>query len=564
MRHSPFLDPRALLFCLLSLPCALPAHAQEPPAPGAAEEEEKEQRRSVSHSSSLGLDTARVQRGATALPSDSPDQQAESTEIRFSSSGFIRAPARVSIGPSQNVDPGVERGTKIHTPPILPDDNYTDWRFLNSNYTPWAEVRLTYGNDIASATVAFAAIDINDSSYRNFRGQLGINEAFVTLKLPKLLGPRGGIHWNVGAFSNGYGTAGQYDTGKYDTYLFGATHVAGETLHISYDVADDWTVRVEHGIGAKLDMPKFGPDYIVAQQTTDDHNKYATNPYLPYVGPQQPGGTLVNHAHLGVTWKGMLTLAGHYLTSWTDDARSAAGLDGAIEKDARITIYGGELKLVGSRIGSGYLGYAHLDSKNPVREAGGLESIHAFQGYMLRDIYFDDLDHHLENDYADPQATGTGTIDTVLFQHVFSVSTFIQGTEKFWGQGPDLLFSIFGMYNHIASDDPNFRGAEDRLKLGADVAYVPIKWLSGGVRYDNVQPNMKDNTKSFQAIAPRLVFRSSFVSNEEIQLQYTYYMYGDAVYAPWPDEQQLLVDGTRRRVKPDPHAIMLSASMWWE
>jgi hypothetical protein len=181
---------------------------------------------------------------------------------------------------------------------------------------------------------------------------------------------------------------------------------------------------------------------------------------------------------------------------------------------------------------------------------------------MLRNNYFDDLDHQIANDYADPPATGTGTIDTVLFQHIFSVSTFIQGTEKFWGQGPDLLFGIHGMYNHVESDDPNFRGASDKLKLGGDVAYVATKWLSAGARYDIVQPNMKDNTRSFQVVSPRLVFRSSFVSHEEIQLQYSYYKLGDRVYAPWPDEQQLH-NGELKRVKPDPHAVMLSASMWW-
>lgn len=539
MRHSSQAR-RTLVSSLLLLLSASPALAQD------GEGKERE------HTGTLGLDVRNVQRGATALPSDMPSYE-ESDEIQFSSTGFIRVPARVSMGKAQNLDPGVEGGIKTNTPPILADDNYTDWRFLNSVYTPWAEVRLRYGNDKVAATIALAAIDINDASYRNFRGQLGINEAFVSLRLPKVLGPRVGIYWNVGAFRNGYGAAGQYDTGKYDTYLFGATHVAGETLTLTYDLTDDWTMAVEHGIGAKLDMPKFGPDY-----TSEQHNEYAVNPYLPYAGPVQPGGTMVHHAHLGFTWKGMLTIAAHYLTSWTDDARRSSTFEsGSPEKDARISVYGAEIKLVGSRIGNGYLGYSRIDSKNPVREAGGIEVLHSYAGYMLRNNYFDDTD------YENAPATGTGTIDTILFQHVFSVATFIQGTEKFWGQGPDLLFSIYGMYNHVSSKDPNFRGARDKLKYGGDVAYIPLKWLSVGARYDLVQPNMKDSTQSFHVISPRLVFRSSFVSHEEIQLQYSHYLYGKNVYAPWPDEMQLMADGSRRPVKPDNHALMLSASMWW-
>jgi hypothetical protein len=548
MRQSPSLAPSALLPCLLLALCAAPVHAQD----AAEESEEDSQRRAVSHSGSLGLDPRNVQRGATALPESAPGYQEEGGEIEFSSTGFIRVPARVSIGKAQLTDPGIEQGTKTHTPPIIPDDNYTDWRYLNSMYTPWAEVRLSYGNGTASATLAIAAFDITDGSYRNPQAQLGINEAFVTLRLPKLLGPRGGITWNVGAFQGGYGTAGQYDTGKYDTYLFGATHAAGETLSISYDLTDDWTIRGEHGIGAKIDMPVYGADY-----TAERAEQAATEPGKPYYGPVAPGGTMVHHAHLGVTWKGMLTLAGHYLTSWTDDARRGTTFEGTPEKDARITVYGAELKLVGSRIGSGYLGYSHVDSKDPIREAGGLEVLHSVAGYMLRDIYFDDTN------YDNAPASGTGTIDTVLFQHVLSISTLLQGTEKFWGQGPDLLFAVFAMYNHVASDDPNFRGASDKLKYGGDVTYVPMKWLGVGARYDLVQPDMKDNTQSFHAISPRIVLRSSFVSNEEIQLQYSYYKLGERVYAPWPYDEVATADGATHKRPTDPHAIMLSASMWW-
>ncbi len=547
MQKHPFLSPRALLSCVVALCFALPVRAQE-----AEESEEESHQRAVSHSNSIGLDPSSVQRGATALPSESEEYEGEGGPIEASSTGFVRVPARVSFGPSQNVDPGVEKGHKTHTPPLIPDDNYNDWRYINNMYTPWAEVRLSYGNGTASATVAVAAFDITDSSYRNIQAQLGINEAFVTLRLPRLLGPRGGIVWNVGAFQNGYGTAGQYDTGKYDTYLFGATHAAGETLSVAYDLTDDWTLRVEHGVGAKLDMPQFSTEY-----TNDDAARDGNSPYTPYVGPVQIGGTMVHHAHIGMTWKGQLTIAAHYLNSWTDDARRGINFEEQPEKDARITVVGGELKLVGSRIGNGFLGYAYLDSKNPLREAGALETIHAVGGYTLRDAYFDN-----GRDY-DNQATGTGTIQTVLFQHTFSVSTFIQGIDKFWGQGPDLLISAFAMYNHVTSNDPNFSGAKDKLKYGGDVTYVPMKWLGVGGRFDLVQPNLRDNTQSFSVYSLKAILRSNYISHEEIQLQYSYYMLGDNVRPPWPNDQVLKADGTTHSQKTDPHAIMISGSMWW-
>jgi hypothetical protein len=166
MQNVPKYGYAVVVFLSLGL-FTLSVGAQEP-APAEAEEE-----KGAAHTG-LGLDVRNVQRGATALPTDAPEHE-EDEELEMSSTGFIRIPARLSFGPSQHVDPGVERGMKTHTPPILIDDNYTDWRFLNSIYTPWAELRLSYGNEVATATVAIAAIDINDSSYRNVRAQLGIN-----------------------------------------------------------------------------------------------------------------------------------------------------------------------------------------------------------------------------------------------------------------------------------------------------------------------------------------------------------------------------------------------------
>ncbi len=45
-----------------------------------------------------------------------------------------------------------------------------------------------------------------------------------------MFGEYGGLVWNVGTFQNRYGTAGKYDGGMYETYLFGRTHQTGETL----------------------------------------------------------------------------------------------------------------------------------------------------------------------------------------------------------------------------------------------------------------------------------------------------------------------------------------------
>ena len=72
--------------------------------------------------------------------------------------------------------------------------------------------------------------------------------------VPAALGGSENLHLTatVGGFTNRYGAAGRYDGGKYETYLFGRTHVAGWTTNISYDISDNFTLVFEHGFGAKL------------------------------------------------------------------------------------------------------------------------------------------------------------------------------------------------------------------------------------------------------------------------------------------------------------------------
>jgi hypothetical protein len=255
---------------------------------------------------------------------------------------------------------------------------------------------------------------------------------------------------------------------------------------------------------------------------------------LPYPGPVQQGSTLLHHVHLGATY-GKLTGALHFLKAWTDDASQPGELDGSV------SVSGAELKLVDSIYGNGYLGYSHLAAKDPLRVADALEVVHSQQGWNLRDNYFG-------------QATsGTGTVDTILFQHTFSLSTFLWAPQPFWGQAPDLLVSVFGMYNKVASDDPAFAFPTQKLKLGAEVTYSWTAWLGASLRYDLVQPDMDDSNQSFQVISPRLIVRSEFASNEQLVLQYSHYVNGKRVRLSYPNGG----------LTPDDDVLRISAIMWW-
>jgi hypothetical protein len=444
-------------------------------------------------------------------------------EWRFDFKGFLRAPMRLGFGSGDMASPDAGQGGKIHAPGQFPDGVFTDWRYTNNLPGPWAELRFLYGNGRVTANTSIAAYNFTDGGYRNLPSQLGIDQGFLNFDYSDIL-PRGkgGFVWNVGVFQNRYGAAGRYDAGKYETYLFGRTHVAGETITGFYHFSDFFTLTLEHGIGAKLEVfPRYAG--------------VADPGPTPYPGPVQQGAQLVHHGHVMASIGPNLSIGAHYITTWTADARAMS------EKDGRITTMGLDAKLSDSRFGDAYLGYSHLDSKNPIRVGEGLEILHSIAGWNLRDNYFGNA------------STGSGQIDTVLFQYSLSIAKYLLYPEPFWGQGPDIVVSLFGMYNHVSSDDPMFTGATSKLKWGAEATYTPLDFLGISMRFDRVQPDLDDSTVAFSQISPRIVLRSAFVTHEQVLIQYTRYFYGDHVTGAYPWGS----------LPPDKDAFMISAIMWW-
>ena len=102
--------------------------------------------------------------------------------------------------------------------------------------------------------------------------------------------------------------------------------------------------------------------------------------------------------------------------------------------------------------------------------------LHSFGGWQLHDNYF-----------GKPGGTEpvTGKIDTVMFQYSFSWAQLFWHPQAFWGQGPDLITTVFGMYNKVDLDarqnDP-FRRIK-KLKFGAEMTYLPLAWFGVGGRW---------------------------------------------------------------------------------
>jgi hypothetical protein len=433
---------------------------------------------------------------------------------------------RIGYGPRNDQLPGHE----LHAPPRVPDGTYTDWRYTANAPGPWAQLIFSYGTARATGTVILAASNLTDAGFRNLQAQLGINQAFVSLSFPDAFGDAGGLTLTVGAFSNRYGTAGKNNAGRYDTYLFGRTHVAGETLAAEFPLASRLHLLLEHGIGAKIEAQGF----VTPPVKTD---------YLPYQGPVPQGSNFVHHAHAGLAFGKTLKVTAHYLTSWTPDDHEPAITP---TQEGRITVTGGDVRLSAGIGGDGYVGFSHVEASHVLPLASGLELLHSENGSQLKNNYFGRFDPHTGLKPADD----SGTIDSLAFQYSVSLGAIARAPARFTGNGPDFTVTAFGMFNAVKSDTMSHK----KLKYGGEVVYTALPWLGLAGRADLVQPDLRFKHQSFAVLTAKLLIRTAFVANEVVVLGYSRYVLGSEAYPAFPYEASPAAD---------PNLFQIVASMAW-
>jgi len=526
---------------------------------------------------------------------------------KFEYHGYIRAPMRVGMGKRDNPGPG-QSSTTFHSP-IIPDDQYLSWQSSPHNKTDWAELFLSYGNAFAKGTVSIQGYNFADAGFSNPVTQLGISDGYVDLT-PDMGYENMRLALRVGAFSNKYGSAGKYDAGEYDTYMFGRIHNAGEALHVDFDLDENNSFWAEQGVGFRKPDP----------------NQYNNSRF-----------TMLHHEHIGFKHTEAMQFTAHYLSSWTQEEERSAdpgvGVDvnGASQTpytiprpaatsithvpDGKMWVAGIDARFDLSAFGYFYAAYSHVGLDNAVTVARAIEVIHSSGG---GEFGLGVVDNYLGPSCVDTQPGGThgrayypqpagdfdsgrpcsygnGKVDTLLAQYEFSLTNFLQqssGGQKFWGDGQDLYLKLYGMYNKVHSDYAPNDGIH-KLKFGADLSYSILPWLSAGVRFDRLQPNTKVPEQSFQILSPRLVFKSNWNTHEAITLQYSRYMYNQrecaggvtpadgVVLQPnedkcvQPPSSPVPPDGfgagypaqTAQRgaptTRPDVNVFKIEATMWW-
>lgn len=509
----------------------------------------------------------------------------------FKFKGFMRGPMRLSMGSLSSAPDGAAK-FQFHAPPATPDSNYTRWAYTNNNPGPWAELIFQYGNSRAMMTSAIASYNISSGGWRELQDQLGIDRAFVTLKFPEALGDLGGMNWDVGVFSNRYGAMGKYDAGAYETYIMGRTRAAGATGTFDLEVADDFKLIVEVGAGAKMDQQqwnnKSGATTEPGPLGDQSYNKErGVSSWEPYSGKVQMGTSLLAHAHVGGVFAGgMLTATAHLIQSWTQDQRATgyagqttANADGVKSRpDALMRVLGFDLRLDGGWLGDGYLGVSTIKVQDVYALSDTIEVLHSQGGWQFGDNYTDYQGHNAtlstthdpniyHNKYVAGTTNGNGTITSVGFQYSGSLAAYM--TQKpFWGDGADVSFKVFAIYTKIGGLDKDsvdnvvqYMGTS-KLKWGGDFTYSPMPVMAVALRYDNVNPDMNNGARSFMVFSPRLIFRTEFVTHEQVIIQYQYYKNNSAVQLPHPfnDNYDPAPWGNE---KPDTHAFTVAASMWW-
>ncbi len=366
---------------------------------------------------------------------------------RFDYHGMFTMPIAVGIGKRENPDPG-QSGTVLRTPPAVPDD-YEVFTHTNVVPTPYAQLNLTYGNSLLTGNVQLAARQATIATgFFDPASQAGINDVYMTFHPD--LASNVSLRVNVGAFGTRYGAMGEFDEGLYGTTLIGRVNGAGENIVAQLALTDNFTLMLEQGIvGTTNKAPSdLVPDYW---------NDFAD---------ANVGTTFVNHWHGGFNYARFVSLGVHYINAFSQDDRAA----NPIASDGAINTLAADLRLTMGRFGHLYFAYARTEAINARVVGGAMQVLNTKGGPSLIENYLGD------------QSGGDGLLNIFGAQYNLSVGRLISYPVPFYGDGPDIVVSLFGMGVAVESDDARYDGRFMR-KFGAEASCSLLSWLAASVRF---------------------------------------------------------------------------------
>lgn len=466
-------------------------------------------------------DAASPQPAATASVEAPPPSPPSGWEISFS--GYFRAPLMIGLSvrpdPGEISNAGPEHTQLVFLPNRLLDANYNRFSYTRLAEGDWGEVYVSAKRPHVAATIAFMGYWLAWAGYELPSASWVPAQAWVTLDSDLNLGAfrphvelKGGVFWQ---------RWGMFE--KYDTYMFGRFHQAGEALELQLPLAADATLRLVHGFGA-------------------NRNGSATS---------GTGLTLLHYAHAGLGIGAAFDLGLYYNDSWTRDPSlfagdmPAGGGDYADARHARMTVVGADVTLRLPVLGQLWLAASHVQLEQGWALSQTVELLHSPGGSGIATNYLA---------FGEPGSTGSGSLSSVAWLYENSLSN-LQGRAA-QHPLPDLTLNLFGM--GVRAKRELLAGATvseslQQLKWGADLTLTALPWLAFMLRYDRVSLDTSDVGQRFSVITPRVTFFSHFLSKEAIWLQYSHYEYGENLSLP--------TGPTQPYAAPDGDVVKLQASV---
>jgi hypothetical protein len=477
---------------------------------------------------------------------------APDSSLRIDFHGYIQVPLRMGIGSRPNAAPDQNTIT-LHGDPVVPGASFGWFDQTPTLPWPWAQVNFVVGNDVVQATAILGAWNFSESmtasTYFQNPAQVWFAQAFVTYT-PKIQSPIG-VKVVAGAYPERYGPMAQYSTGciwqtavcstgAYPTPFIGYVRGIGTTATVTFPFEYDLDLTLEAGFKGDINHPP-----------TD----LAPSPSNNFASAAQ-GSTFAPHAHAALTYRQMATLTLHYIDAFEHDDRpdgfddpSTTETNEALDTaDGRLQVAGADLTVNGGRYGYLYLGGARIDGHNVEHLNDLLQVLNTGSGKLLMQRYLGQEGH------------GNGGLTLFGTQYTISLGTLLRYPTEFWGEGPDLVVSLFGMYASTNSDDPTFDGKQ-MFKYGTELTYNVLPWLAVSGRVDHVVPDTRDMGQSFAVFSPKLTFRNNWggaYRGGTLSLQYAAYALGDHV----------IVQGDTRLMnnpsgRPDTQMLAIAATLGW-
>ncbi|HTA93151.1 MAG TPA: hypothetical protein VK745_26415 [Polyangiaceae bacterium] len=411
------------------------------------------------------------------------------SEAAFRLGGTIFGSETVGIGTrGQATEPG-QTSTVLHVParyqgrvPLYVGVN--------------AGLYVTYGTPVVAATTTFYAHSSGKEWEGYYNPALGpsFSQAYLTVTPPPLGKLR--LHVQVGAFSEVFGSPGQWGWGTFGPLL--AIRGYGESMSAEYDATSDTRLFFEHGLGG---IPSVPESFVRGTYTTWNETGVST---------------VFQHAHVGINYQNKYIARLHFASVYGTDEHQYLN---PTRHDGRMNIYIAE---------------AHwfTDAFGQIGLSGGLwDFSHAtpIQDGVWWGLNYTQGAQDMTRNYLGLNSNGTGRVAGLSAEYDLSLAHLLWYPQPFDGNGPDVRMIFAAVADRtLQSEDPQFKHATGYL-FGEELDYRMRSWFSVTLRSYGESRTLDQGQWRVMSVSPGIAFRSDWQSLDHIELIYSRLFYSGAV-----------------------------------